>query len=76
MYFADGSRDTADLLVGTDGICSVVRDGAWPKYPLQFTGTAIWRALPRNELKSLDPRFDITGWWHLPMVLACGTGSK
>jgi salicylate hydroxylase len=67
MYFADGSSETADLLVGADGICSAVRDGAWPKYPLKFTGTTIWRALlPRDELKALDPRFDITGWWHLP----------
>ena len=67
MYFTDGSSDTADLLVGADGICSVVRDGAWPTYPLKFTGTTIWRALlPRKELKALDPRFDVTGWWHLP----------
>jgi salicylate hydroxylase len=67
MYFVDGSSDTADLVVGADGICSVVRDGAWPKYPLKFTGTTIWRALlPRSELKALDPRFDVTGWWHLP----------
>jgi len=67
LYFVDGSSETADLVVGADGICSVVRDGAWPTYPLKFTGTTIWRALlPRDELKTLDPRFDITGWWHLP----------
>jgi salicylate hydroxylase len=67
LNFVDGSIDTADLLVGADGICSVVRDCAWPEYPLKFTGTTIWRALlPRNELKGLDSRFDITGWWHLP----------
>ncbi|KAN0116959.1 FAD/NAD(P)-binding domain containing protein [Hyaloscypha variabilis] len=67
IYFTDGSSDIADLLVGADGICSVVRDGASPTYPLKFTGTTIWRALlPRKELKALDPRFDITGWWHLP----------
>jgi salicylate hydroxylase len=58
MYFADGSTETANLVVGADGICSVVRDSAWPEYPLQFTGTTIWRALlPHNELKALDPRF-------------------
>src|SRR6187402_380235 len=37
LYFVDGSTDTADLVVGADGICSVVRDSAWPKYPLKFT---------------------------------------
>jgi salicylate hydroxylase len=67
LYFTDGSREVADLVVGADGIRSVVRDYSWPTYPLKFTGTTIWRALlPRSLLKDLDPRFDTTGWWHLP----------
>ncbi|KAF2667374.1 FAD/NAD(P)-binding domain-containing protein [Microthyrium microscopicum] len=67
LDFTDGSSSTADLVVGADGIRSVVRDAPWPTYPLKYTGTTIWRALlSRDELRSLDPRFDITGWWHLP----------
>ena len=45
----------------------MVRDTAWPDYEIKFTGTTIWRALVRREdLKSLDPRFGTTGWWHTP----------
>lgn len=45
----------------------VVRDAAWPDYKINFTGTTIWRALlPWKDVKDLDPRFEITGWWHTP----------
>lgn len=45
----------------------VVRDTAWPDYKIKFTGTTIWRTLlPWDEVKDLDPRFEITGWWHTP----------
>jgi salicylate hydroxylase len=67
LFFSDGTQDTANLVIGADGIRSVVRDSAWPDFPLEFTGTTIWRALlPRAKLTELDPRFDTTGWWHLP----------
>jgi salicylate hydroxylase len=67
LFFGDGTRETANLVIGADGIRSVVRDSAWQNYSLQFTGTTIWRALlPRNVLTVLDSRFDTTGWWHLP----------
>lgn len=45
----------------------VVRDSAWPDYKIAFTGTTIWRALlPLKDLTDQDPRFGVTGWWHLP----------
>ncbi|ORY62683.1 uncharacterized protein BCR38DRAFT_346045 [Pseudomassariella vexata] len=67
LGFADETKERADLVVGADGIRSVVRDCAWPDYEIKFTGTTIWRALlPRRALVDQDPRFDITGWWHLP----------
>lgn len=67
LTFADGTVETADLVVGADGIRSVVRDGAWPDYEIKFTGTTIWRALlPLDDLVALDARFGETGWWHLP----------
>ncbi|KAI1084305.1 FAD/NAD(P)-binding domain-containing protein [Whalleya microplaca] len=67
LHFKDGTIVTADLVIGADGIRSVVRDTAWPDYEIKFTGTTIWRTLlPWDEVKDLDPRFEITGWWHTP----------
>lgn len=67
LHFKDGTVTTADLVVGADGIRSVVRDTAWHGYEIKFTGTTIWRALlPWDDVKDLDPRFDTTAWWHLP----------
>ncbi|KAG8165645.1 hypothetical protein KVR01_004197 [Diaporthe batatas] len=67
LQFTDGTIETADLVVGADGIRSVVRDCAWPDYKIAFTGTTIWRAiLPLRDLTDQDARFGITGWWHLP----------
>lgn len=67
LTFVDGTVVTADLVVGADGIRSVVRDSAWPDYEISFTGTTIWRALlPLAELQALDERFALTGWWHMP----------
>ncbi|GME24443.1 salicylate hydroxylase [Neofusicoccum parvum] len=67
LHFKDGGSTTVDLVVGADGIRSVVRDAAWPEYEIKFTGTTIWRTLlPWDGVKDLDPRFGITGWWHSP----------
>ncbi|KUI56264.1 3-hydroxybenzoate 6-hydroxylase [Cytospora mali] len=67
LKFADGTTERADLVVGADGIRSIVRDSAWPDYQIAFTGTTIWRALlPLEDLTTQDARFGHTGWWHLP----------
>lgn len=67
LHFSDGTETIADLVVGADGIRSVVRDAAWEDYQLKFTGTTIWRALvPWDAVKDLDERFSTTAWWHTP----------
>ncbi|OIW32853.1 FAD/NAD(P)-binding domain-containing protein [Coniochaeta ligniaria NRRL 30616] len=67
LHFQDGTVAVADLVVGADGIRSVVRDAAWPDYEIKFTGTTIWRALlPWEGVKKLDQRFETTAWWHGP----------
>lgn len=43
--FSDGSTFAADLIVGADGIHSVVRDALWGKSEARFTGHMCWRAL-------------------------------
>ncbi|KAK8018323.1 hypothetical protein PG991_007513 [Apiospora marii] len=67
LHFKDGTSAQADLVVGADGIRSAVRDAAWPGYDIAFTGTTIWRTLlPVEAVRDLDPRFQLTGWWHSP----------
>ncbi|PPJ57741.1 hypothetical protein CBER1_00021 [Cercospora berteroae] len=67
LGFTDGSEAVADLVVGADGIRSVVRDAAWRDYELKFIGTTIWRTLlPWDAVRDLDPRFATTAWWHTP----------
>lgn len=67
LKFADGAEVIADLVVGADGIRSVVRDAAFQNYELKFTGTTIWRTLlPWDDVKDLDERFATTAWWHSP----------
>lgn len=43
--FAHGQTDRADLLIGADGIHSVVRRLLFPDVPLRYSGYAAWRGV-------------------------------
>src|SRR5580658_56528 len=43
--FADGGRETGDLLVGADGRGSVVRDALWGRDPAEPSGWATWQGV-------------------------------
>lgn len=43
--FADGSHYEADLIVGADGVRSVIRESLWGQEAAKYTGHMCWRAL-------------------------------
>ncbi|GAA4738201.1 FAD-dependent monooxygenase [Nocardioides endophyticus] len=63
LAFADGSRARADVVVGADGVHSLVRETLFGPHELRFSGKAGYRAtLPASALggERLD---DNTKWW-------------
>ena len=65
LSFEDGSEAVADIVIGADGLSSVVRGTVCENSPPHFSGQAAFRALVDvNQLgehrHSLD---DLTKWW-------------
>ena len=51
LQFADGSRATADILIGADGVKSAVRAQITGASPASYTGDAAWRLIvPADRL--------------------------
>ena len=63
-HFADGTSVEADLVIGADGLHSVVRESLFGASAPHFTGCVCWRGLVPIELapRSLHPA-DMTAWW-------------
>jgi salicylate hydroxylase len=78
LSFANGVQIKADVVIGADGVKSVVRDSLYPTQPPAFTGQVAWRgvvpasALPK-EVQDLPPgiwigekrlfmRYPMRGW--------------
>lgn len=49
LEFADGSSATADVVVGADGVHSLVRDAVVPPAPPRFSGLCAYRCLVAAE---------------------------
>ena len=65
LTFNDSTEVHADLVVGADGIRSVVRSSMFPGHAIAFTGTTIWRTLiPLSRVSHLSDVKSTTTWWH------------
>ncbi|MGY1769981.1 FAD-dependent monooxygenase [Blastococcus sp. SYSU D00813] len=64
LEFADGSATTVDVLVGADGIHSVVREALLGPEQPEFTGVVAYRAVvPADRLAGVPNLGAFTKWW-------------
>jgi 6-hydroxynicotinate 3-monooxygenase len=63
LTFADGSVETADIVIGADGVNSKIRDHLLGSEPPRYTGYVAHRAVFPASLLGADP-FDLcVKWW-------------
>lgn len=63
LRFADGSSAVADIVVGADGVHSVVRNELFSTMEPSFTGKIAYRAVFPAELVAGDLPGPSTKWW-------------
>ncbi|KAJ5594771.1 uncharacterized protein N7459_000979 [Penicillium hispanicum] len=64
LVFHDQTKVTADIVVGADGIHSIVRRVLFPEHQLRFTGNTAFRVLiPKSRLAHLPDITHSTAWW-------------
>lgn len=64
LGFSDGTSATVDLLIGADGIHSVVREAMFGPEHAQFTGIVAYRAVvPASRLQDVPNLGAFTKWW-------------
>jgi len=66
LHFADGSSASGDVLVGADGVKSVIRNQICGEVPVKYTGDAVWRITVPAE--KLPPNFqdEVMAVWMGP----------
>jgi len=64
LDFADGTTATEEIVIGADGVNSVVREILLGREPPTYSGTVAYRAIfPTSLLRGAPLEFDSTKWW-------------
>ncbi|RDW74951.1 hypothetical protein BP6252_06093 [Coleophoma cylindrospora] len=77
IEFQDGFIDEVDLLVGADGIRSVVRDFAFPNHSVRYIGRTSYRTVvTSDEIATVEGVPDAVTFWHGPScwMYTCNLG--
>ncbi|KAL7622391.1 hypothetical protein AAE478_007895 [Parahypoxylon ruwenzoriense] len=65
LVFEDGPADEVDILVGADGIRSVVRRFAFPENSISYTGATAYRTVVRlDEAMRINGLLPTPTFWH------------
>ncbi|KAJ5177376.1 Monooxygenase FAD-binding [Penicillium coprophilum] len=64
LCFQDHTKVIADIIVGADGIHSIVRRALFPDHQLHFTGNSAFRVLiPKSRLAHIPDITTTSSWW-------------
>ncbi|KAL4872917.1 hypothetical protein BDV12DRAFT_192850 [Aspergillus spectabilis] len=64
LAFEDQTEAVADIVVGADGLHSIIRKTLFPDHQLHFTGNTAFRVLvPKSRLAHLEDITATTSWW-------------
>ena len=66
LNFNDGSKARGDLLVGADGVKSVIRNQICGEVPAVYTGDAVWRITVPSDLLPPDFQDPVMAVWMGP----------
>ena len=61
-HFADGQQQQADLLVGADGLYSVIREQLLGQRPPRYSGYTCWRGVALFEERHVSPGISSETW--------------
>ncbi|EHY59865.1 hypothetical protein HRR90_008747 [Exophiala dermatitidis] len=79
LMFEDGFEDEVDLVVGADGVRSVVRSFAFPQHKITYTGRKAFRSLVSYEKMATIPNVpNAVTFWQGPhsWLYTCPLGSN
>jgi 2-polyprenyl-6-methoxyphenol hydroxylase-like FAD-dependent oxidoreductase len=61
-HFADGQQQQTDLLIGADGLHSVIREQLLGKQPPRYSGYTCWRGVALFEEQHVSPGISSETW--------------